>query len=73
MNYGFSLTSLVNFPILALSGPGGAREYNISESYQTFLSIMAYPENNPKVIVVKKVMRRNGRLERFLVILEAGE
>ncbi len=35
-----------------------------------FLSIEASPEKCPQVIVVKKVIRRNGRLERYLGIFE---
>lgn len=43
-----------------VSGPGGARERSISESYPIFVSIKGYLLENPKVIVVRKVMRKNG-------------
>lgn len=67
------VSGLPNIPIFEVSGPGGAREYSITESYPTFVSILAYPEKDPKVIVKRKVMWRNGQWQNYVSIFEMPE
>jgi hypothetical protein len=56
-----------------ISGPEGVAPSLILRPAPFFLSIKAYPEKYPTVIVVRKVIRRNGRLERYLGIYELPE